>query len=77
MDALKSNAWDRNYHVVFIPKYRESALYGELRRHIEEVFKKLDAQPDRRRAFDARSCAHVDRDPAKMRGFSGIGINQG
>jgi putative transposase len=32
--------------VVFIPKYRRKALYGELRRHLGEVFRKLAAQKE-------------------------------
>ena len=46
---LKShNWWDCKYHVVFIPKCRRKALYGELRRHLGEVFKKLAAQKESR-----------------------------
>ena len=34
------------YHVVFIPKYRRKTLYGELRRHLGEVFRKLAVQKE-------------------------------
>jgi putative transposase len=47
MDEYESSShtrWDCKYHVVFIPKCRRKALYGELRRHLGEVFKKLAAQ---------------------------------
>ena len=30
--------WECKYHVVFIPKYRKKAIYGELRRDLGEVF---------------------------------------
>ena len=36
------------YHVVFIPKCRRKALYGELRRHLGKVFKKLAGQKESR-----------------------------
>ncbi|MFH1893818.1 MAG: IS200/IS605 family transposase [Candidatus Zixiibacteriota bacterium] len=36
--------WECKYHVVFIPKYRRKALYGELRRHLGSVFKTLAKQ---------------------------------
>jgi len=45
---LKSHRWDCKYHVVFIPKCRRKALYGELRRHLGEVFKKLAVQKESR-----------------------------
>ena len=35
-------------HVVFIPKGRRKALYGDLRRHLGEVFKQLAAQKESR-----------------------------
>jgi putative transposase len=47
MDTLQSlnhSVWDCKYHVVFIPKYRRKALYGELRRYLGDVFRKLAAQ---------------------------------
>ena len=34
------------YHVVFIPKCRRKTLYGELRRHLGEVFRKLAVQKE-------------------------------
>jgi len=33
--------WECKYHVVFIPKYRKKAIYGELRKHLGEVFHAL------------------------------------
>ena len=35
-------------HVVFIPKYRRKTLYGELRQHLGEVFRKLAMQKESR-----------------------------
>jgi putative transposase len=34
--------------VVFIPKYRRKALYGELRKHLGEVFRRLAGQKESR-----------------------------
>ena len=40
--------WDCKYHVVFIPKCRRRTLYGELRRHLGEVFRQLALQKESR-----------------------------
>ena len=38
--------WECKYHVVFIPKCRKKALYGELRRNLGEVFRTLAKQKE-------------------------------
>ena len=43
-DNLSHSVWDCKYHVVFIPKYRKKALYGELRRRMGDMFRTLAAQ---------------------------------
>jgi len=48
--------------MVFIPKYRRKALYGEIRRHLGE--------PDRGRAFTTGPCAHVDIDTSEICGVA-------
>jgi putative transposase len=40
-DYVSHSKWECKYHVVFIPKYRRKTLYGELRQHLGEVFRKL------------------------------------
>jgi putative transposase len=40
-ESLSHTRWECKYHVVFIPKYRRKTLYGELRRHLGEVFRRL------------------------------------
>ena len=45
-ESLSHTAWDCKYHVIFIPKRRRKTLYGELRRHLGEVFRKLAAQKE-------------------------------
>ena len=44
--TLCHSKWECKYHVVFIPKYRRKVLYGQLRRHLGEVFKRLATQKE-------------------------------
>jgi putative transposase len=44
--SLSHTKWECKYHVVFILKGRRKALYGELRRHLGEVFRRLAAQKE-------------------------------
>jgi len=46
--SLSHTVWDCKYHVVFIPKCRRRVLYGQLRRHLGEVFRKLAGQKESR-----------------------------
>ena len=46
--SLSHSKWECKYHVVFIPKYRRKALYGQLRRHLGEVFRRLAGQRESR-----------------------------
>lgn len=51
MDGYKSlshSVWECKYHVVFIPKDRRKRLYGGLRQHLGEVFRRLAAQKESR-----------------------------
>jgi putative transposase len=51
MDTLASlnhSVWDCKYHVVFIPKCRRRTLYGELRKHLGDVFRQLAQQKQSR-----------------------------
>ncbi len=36
--------WECKYHIVFIPKYRQKKIYGDLRRELREIFHKLSLQ---------------------------------
>jgi putative transposase len=47
-ESLSHTAWECKYHVVFIPKCRRKTLYGQLRVHLGEVFRKLAAQKESR-----------------------------
>ena len=48
MESLSHTKWECKYHVVFIPKCRRKVLYGELRRYLGEVFRKLAEQKESR-----------------------------
>ena len=45
-ESLAHTKWECKYHIVFIPKYRRKALFGELRKHLGEVFKRLAAHKE-------------------------------
>ena len=47
-ESLSHPRWDCKYHIVFIPKCRRKALYGDMRRHLGDVFRKLAAQKESR-----------------------------
>ena len=47
-ESLSHSKWECKYHVVFIPKCRRKTLYGELRRHLGEIFRKLAVQKESR-----------------------------
>jgi putative transposase len=40
-NSLSHTKWDCKYHLVWIPKYRKKVLYGNLRKHLGDVFKEL------------------------------------
>lgn len=43
-ESLSHSRWECKYHVVFIPKCRRRALYGQLKRHLGEIFHRLARQ---------------------------------
>lgn len=45
-ESLSHSRWECKYHVVFIPKCRRKTLYGGLRKHLGEVFRKLAQQKE-------------------------------
>ena len=46
-ETLSHSKWDCKYHVVFIPKCRRKTLYGELRQHLGEVFRRAEGEQSR------------------------------
>ncbi len=43
-ESLSHTRWECKYHIVFIPKYRRKAMFGELRKHLGELFHELARQ---------------------------------
>ena len=46
--SLNHTKWDCKYHVVFIPKGRRKVLFGHLRPHLGEAFRRLAEQKESR-----------------------------
>jgi putative transposase len=46
--SLNHTKWECKYHVVFIPKYRRKALFGQLRRDLGPIFRSLTEQKESR-----------------------------
>ena len=46
--SLSHSKWECKYHVVFIAKCRRRVLYGQLRKHLGEVFHDLAQHKDSR-----------------------------
>ena len=44
--SLSHSRWECKYQVVFIPKYRKKALFGQIRRELGEVLKRLAQQKE-------------------------------
>ena len=44
--SLAHSRWECKYHVVFIPKYRRKAIYGEVRQMLGEIFHDLARQKE-------------------------------
>ena len=47
-ESLSHSKWECKYHVVFLPKRRRKVLYGQLRQHLGEVFRRLAEQKESR-----------------------------
>ena len=39
--SIQHTRWNCTYHIVFIPKYRRKVMYGEVKRDVVEILKKL------------------------------------
>lgn len=44
VQSLNHTRWECKYHVVFIPKCRRKLLFGEIRRELGGVFRRLAGQ---------------------------------
>jgi putative transposase len=47
-ESLSHSRWECKYHVVFIPKGRRKARFGQLRPYLGEVLRRLAAQKESR-----------------------------
>ena len=45
-NSLSHTKWECKYHVVWIPKYRRKALFGQLRQYLGELLHSLAAQKE-------------------------------
>jgi putative transposase len=45
--SLSHTVWECKYHIVWIPKYRRKALYGDLREHLGTILRELAVQRER------------------------------
>jgi Transposase IS200 like len=66
-ESLSRSKWECKYHVVFIPKCRREVLYGNLRRHLDEVFRKLAEQKECRIEERHLLADHVHMDSSRAR----------
>ncbi len=39
--SLSHTMWECKYYIVWIPKYRKKAIFGELRKYLGEIFRNL------------------------------------
>ena len=46
VESLSHTRWECKYHIVFIPKYRRRAIFGQIRRELGEVFRRLARQKE-------------------------------
>ena len=46
VNSLNHTRWECKYHIVFIPKYRRKALFGQIRRELADVFHALARQKE-------------------------------
>jgi len=44
--TLNHTEWECKYHVVFIPKYRQKVIYGQIRVELKDVFRRLALQKE-------------------------------
>jgi len=46
--SLNHSRWECTYHVIFIPKYRKKAIFGQIRSDLGEVLRRLAGQKESR-----------------------------
>ena len=46
VQSISHTRWECKYHIVFIPKYREEAIFGQIRKYLGEKFHSLAKQKE-------------------------------
>ena len=46
VESSSHTRWECKCHIVFLPKYRRKALFGQLRKELGEVFHRLARQKE-------------------------------
>ena len=46
IDSLQHTKWRCQYHIVFAPKYRRMVIYGQIKKDIGDILRKLCAQKE-------------------------------
>ncbi len=41
MNSLTHTKWNCIYHIVFIPKYQQKVMYGDLKKNLQEIIRRL------------------------------------
>lgn len=44
VSRLNHTSWECKYHIVFIPKYRRKTIFGQIRKDLGDVFRRLAEQ---------------------------------
>ena len=53
--SITHTHWNCTYHIVFIPKYRRKIMYGETKKDLVEIIKKL-CEMKQVKLIDGRVC---------------------
>ena len=78
--SLAHTKWNCTYHIVFIPKYRRTIMYGEVRHDVRESLRKLCSYKKIEIVEGTVSADHVHlclRIPPKMSVSSVVGYLKG
>ncbi len=46
VQSINHTRWECKYHIVFIPKYRKEAIFGQIRKELGETFHRLAKQKE-------------------------------
>ena len=78
--SLNHTRWNCKYHVVFAPKFRRKLIYGEYRKAIGDILRKL-CEYKGIEIVEANACVdhihNVHQDTTKVQRGSDYGISEG